>query len=73
MQRTGPSAGSPMETWAPLPEPVAAALEQTRVRLRIEPQVEAILLGGPLALGLVAPKNDVDLTIIKNADKELAC
>jgi hypothetical protein len=54
----------------PLPEPFATALAETLETLHSDDQVEAIFLGGSLALGLVSPRSDLDLVIIKSADVE---
>jgi hypothetical protein len=54
----------------PLPEPFATALTETLETLHSDDQVEAIFLGGSLALGLVSPRSDLDLVIIKSADVE---
>lgn len=54
-----------------LPEPFATALAEMLETLRSDDQVEAIFLGGSLALGLVSPRSDLDLVIIKGADVEV--
>lgn len=53
-----------------LPEPFATALAETLEILHSDDQVEAIFLGGSLALGLVSPRSDLDLVIIKCAHVE---
>jgi len=54
----------------PLPEPFATALAETLESLHSDDQVEAVFLGGSLALGLVSPRSDLDLVIIKSAKVE---
>jgi hypothetical protein len=53
-----------------LPEPFATALAETLETLHSDGQVEAVFLGGSLALGLVSPRSDLDLVIIKSANVE---
>jgi predicted nucleotidyltransferase len=55
----------------PLPEPFAEALAKTLDALRADAQVEAVFLGGSLALGLVSERSDLDLVVIKSADVEV--
>lgn len=51
-----------------LPEPFASALLQVLGRLRADPQVEAVFLGGSAALGQCGPHSDLDLVVLKSAD-----
>jgi hypothetical protein len=53
-----------------LPEPFGTALADTMETLHSDDQVEAVFLGGSLALGLVSPRSDLDLVIIKSANVE---
>jgi hypothetical protein len=53
-----------------LPEPFATALAETLKTLHSGDQVEAVFLGGSLALGRVSPRSDLDLVIIKSANVE---
>jgi hypothetical protein len=54
-----------------LPEPFASALTEVLNSLRADTQVEAIFLGGSLALGRLSPRSDVDLVVIKGAEVEV--
>ncbi len=51
-----------------LPEPFASALEAALAALQADPLVEAVLLGGSLALAQPAARSDVDLVVIKSPD-----
>jgi hypothetical protein len=48
-----------------LPEPFASVLAETLAELSADPQVEAVFLGGSLALGCASPRSDLDLVVIK--------
>jgi hypothetical protein len=50
-----------------LPEPFATALAETLGDLSADLQVQAIFLGGSLALGQISPRSDLDLVVIKSA------
>jgi predicted nucleotidyltransferase len=54
-----------------LPEPFAAALAETLDALRADAQVEAVFLGGSLALGLASKRSDLDLVVIKSAEVQV--
>jgi hypothetical protein len=54
-----------------LPEPFGAALAETLDALRADAQVEAVFLGGSLALGLVSKRSDLDLVVIKSTDVQV--
>lgn len=54
-----------------LPEPFASVLAEVLNDLRTDVQVEAIFLGGSLALGHIAPRSDVDLVVIKSPEVEV--
>jgi predicted nucleotidyltransferase len=54
-----------------LPEPYATVLNQVLQDLRSDPQVEAVFLGGSLALGQSSPRSDLDLVVIKSEAVEV--
>lgn len=49
-----------------LPEPFATVLNTVLADLQADPQVEAVFLGGSLALGQASPRSDLDLVVIKS-------
>jgi len=53
---------------AGLPEPFGSAVGATLAALQADPLVEAVILGGSLALGQHAARSDVDLVVIKSPD-----
>ena len=54
-----------------LPEPFASVLTEVLDDLRTDAQVEAVFLGGSLALGQISPRSDIDLVVIKCAEVEV--
>lgn len=52
----------------PVPEPFATALAEVLAGLEADPQVEAVFLGGSLALGQCAERSDVDLVVVKSSE-----
>lgn len=53
---------------ADLPEPFGSVVGATLAALQADPLVEAVVLGGSLALGQPAAHSDVDLVVIKSPD-----
>jgi hypothetical protein len=53
------------------PEPFATALADVMDGLRADPQVQAVFLGGSVALGRASARSDVDLVVIKGAEVEV--
>jgi len=51
---------------ATLPEPFATALAESLAGFQADDAVEAVFLGGSLALGQLAPRSDLDLVVIKS-------
>jgi len=51
-----------------VPEPFATALDEAMDDLRGDPQVEAVFLGGSVALNQCSPRSDLDLVVIKSSD-----
>ncbi len=54
-----------------LPKPFATALASTLDELRADPQVEAVFLGGSLAMNQISLRSDLDLVVIKSEDVEV--
>jgi predicted nucleotidyltransferase len=54
-----------------LPEPFTTVLDKVVQDLRSDLQIEAIFLGGSLALGQALPRSDLDLVVIKSNDVQV--